>query len=174
MTKKPTRKSPPYATASAKPSTLADVLAALDKATGLSHTRLRDLTSATKRVAILLGNEPGAIALDMPAISARLAAINPVAVGLTPKRLANVRSDFLGAAKVSGLLPAGKLPIKAQRKLPLSPAWLDLFSRLSGRRAEIGLSRVAHFASARGIGPKDVNDEVVSELIAAVHAAAAP
>lgn len=164
MTKKPTRKSPPYATASAKPSTLADVLAALDKATELSHTRLRDLTSATKRVAILLGNEPGAIALDMPAISARLAAVNPVAVGITPKRFANIRSDFLAGAKASGMMP-----LKPQGKSLLSRAWIDLFERLSGRRAHIGLSRLARYASARGIAPKDINDEVMGELMATVR-----
>jgi integrase len=171
MTKNRNRKSAPYPTASAEPSTLADVSAALDKATGLSATRLRDLKSATKRVAILLGNEPGAIALDMAAISARLAAINPIGVGLTPKRFANIRSDFLAAVKVSGLLPrkAGKLPIESQRKLPLSPAWLELFNRLSGRRAHIGLSRLARFASAHGIAPKDVNDEVIGDLVAQVR-----
>ena len=51
----------------------------------------------------------------------------------------------------------------------MSPAWVDLFERLSGRRAHIGLSRLARFASARGIAPKDINDEVIGDLIAAVR-----
>ena len=85
--------------------TLAEVLAALDRPGGLSGTRLRDLKSAVKRVAALLGNEPAAIALDMGAISAGLAAVNPVAAGLTAKRFANIRSDFLAAAKASGVQP---------------------------------------------------------------------
>ena len=51
----------------------------------------------------------------------------------------------------------------------LSPAWVDLFQRLSGRRAHIGLSRLARFASARGLAPKDINDEVIGDLIAAVR-----
>src|SRR6202030_1054208 len=104
---------------------------------GVSGTRLRDLKSAVKRVATLLGNEPAAIALDMGAIGARLAAINPVAAGLTPKRFANIRSDFLAAVKASGVSP-----IKAEAKSPLSLDWVDLFERLSGRRAHIGLSRL--------------------------------
>ena len=35
-----------------------------------------------------------------PGIAARLNTINPLAAGMTAKRLANIRSDFLAAAKV--------------------------------------------------------------------------
>jgi hypothetical protein len=55
----------------AAPLTLAELLAALDRDGKLSATRCRDLVSAVKRVAILLGDEPAAITLDMAAISVR-------------------------------------------------------------------------------------------------------
>ena len=42
----------------AEPMTLATVLAALERSGALSATRLRDLRSAVKRIADLLGNEP--------------------------------------------------------------------------------------------------------------------
>src|SRR5262249_18161656 len=144
--------------------TLAEVLAALDRPGGLSGTRLRDLKSAVKRVAILLGNEPAAIPLDMAAISTRLATINAAVLGLTTKRFANIRSDFLAAVKASGVKP-----LKVELKSPLSPDWVDLFERVSGRRAHIGLSRLARYASAQGIVPKDINDEVIVGFIAAVR-----
>jgi integrase len=146
------------------PITLAGVLAALERDGKLTATRRRDLVSAVKRVAFLLGNEPAAIPLDMAAISTRLAAVNPVAVGISIKRLANIRSDFLAAAKASGVVP-----VRVKGKLPLSPAWADLFARLSGRRAHIGLSRLARYASSRGLMPKDINDDMIAELIAAVR-----
>ena len=149
---------------SAGPVTLAGVLAALERDGTLTATRRRDLVSAVKRVAALLGDEPAAIPLNMGAISARLAAVNPVAIGISTKRLANIRSDFLAGAKASGMMP-----VKAERKSPLSPAWVDLFARLSGRRAHIGLSRLARFASARGLAPREINDEVIAELMAAVR-----
>jgi hypothetical protein len=123
------------------------------------------MRSAVKRVATLLGDEPAAIALDMGAISAQVAAVTPVAVGLTAKTFANVRSDFLAAIRACGLLPSKRLG-----KAPLSAAWTGLFKQLSGLRPLIGLSRLAHHASARGIAPKDINDEVIGELIAAVRA----
>src|SRR5262249_12002822 len=164
MPKNPKRKTPTPAATPAKPVTLAEVLAALDRASGLSGTRLRDLKSATRRVAILSGNEPAAIALEMGAISARLATINLAALGLTAKRFANIRSDFLAAVKVSGVKP-----LKVELKSPLSPGWVDFFGRLSGPRAHIGLSRLARYASTQGIAPKDINDEVIGSFIAAVR-----
>jgi integrase len=148
----------------AVPLTLAEMLANLQHAGKLTTNRRRDLVSAVKRVAILLGDEPAAIPLDIEAISGRLAAVNPVAVGITTKRLANIRCDFLAGAKVNGVMP-----VKLERNSPLNPTWVNLFARLSGRRAHIGLSRLARFASARGLAPKEINDEVMGELIAAVR-----
>jgi len=148
----------------AAPVTLAAVLAALERNRKLTATRRRDLVSAVKRVAALLGFEPAAIPLDMGTISGKLAAVNPVAVGLTTKSFANIRSNFVAAAKASGAMK-----VQAKGKSPLSPVWVDLFARLSGRRAHIGLSRLARFASARGLAPEDINDEVMDDLMAAVR-----
>ena len=147
-----------------EPLTLAHVLLGLGRPGELSATRLRDLRSAVRRVAALLGNEPAAIAVDMGAIAAGLAAINPVAAGLTSKRMANVRSDFVAAIKASGVTP-----LTAAGRSPLSPAWADLFVRLSGRRAHIGLSRLARYASRQGITPADTNDDVLRGFMRTVR-----
>ena len=154
----------PAPNAVANSPTLATLLAVLERDATQSETRLRDLRSAVKRVAVLLGNEPGALALDLSAISAQLATVSPVAVGMTVKRLTNIRSDFLAAVKTSGVIP-----IKFEVKNTLSPAWSELFSRLSGRRAHIGLSRLARYASSRRIEPGEINDTVIDKFIAAVR-----
>jgi integrase len=144
--------------------TLADMLAAVERKTALSPTRLRDLRSSVIRVAGLLGDVPARIALDLPTIAARLAAINPVATGMTPKRFANVRSDFLAAVRASGLMP-----MRQWHKGRLAPAWCQLFARLSRKRAHLGLSRFARYASAQGIDPEAVNDATVADFITAVR-----
>jgi hypothetical protein len=144
--------------------TLADVLISLEHATSLPATRLRDLQSAVKRVAGLLGDEPAGIPLDLPAISTKLAGVNPIAVGVSPKTLANLRSGFLTAVKVSGLKP-----VQRPTKTPLSPAWAALMAQLSGKRAHLGLSRFARYASACGIGPDQVDDTAIERFIAAVR-----
>jgi hypothetical protein len=56
-----------------------------------------------KRVAQLLGNAPAAVPLAMDTISDGLRSINPIAIGITPKRFANIRCDFVAAVKASGL-----------------------------------------------------------------------
>ena len=85
MTKKNDRQASKDAE-SAPTKTLADVLAAVERNDALSRSRRRDLRSAVMRVAVLLGNVPSQIALDLPAISRRLAEVNPLTVGITTKR----------------------------------------------------------------------------------------
>jgi integrase len=145
-----------------EPLTLATILSALNGLDMLSDTRLRDLRSAVKCIADLLGNEPAAITLDLDAISARLSAISPVAAGMSGKRFANIRSDFLAAVTACGVRPV-------TGKKTLSSAWVKLFDRLKGRRAHIGLSRLARYASAHGIRPGEINDDVIDGFIAAVR-----
>ena len=100
-----------------------------------------------------------AIPLAMDTIRDGLGGVNPIAVGMTPKRFANIRSDFVAAVKASG-----PLPVNAERKVALSPEWRQLFARLSGRRANLGLSRLGRFASAKGIQPGGINDEIIDAL----------
>jgi integrase len=146
------------------PKTLATVLSRLERHKTLSANRRRDLRSGVSRIADLLGNEPRAIILDLSAIGAKLASINPVAAGITAKRLSNIRSDFLAAVKVTGLRP-----VKAAATKALTPAWTALFKRLLGRRAHLGLSRLARYATSHRIEPNEINDEVIAGFIAAVR-----
>ena len=145
-----------------EPITLATVLAALDRSGKLSATRKRDLRSAVTRVADLLGDEPAGIVLDLPAISSRLNTINPLAFGFTAKRFANIRSDFLASARLCGAKAVAN-------RGSLSPEWAKLFKCLSGRRSRLGLSRLARYASRRGIKPREINDDAIAAFIAAVR-----
>jgi integrase len=146
------------------PANLATVLAALESQSGISASRRRDLRSAVKRVAHLLGHAPAAIPLVMDTIRDGLVGVNPIALGMTAKRFANIRSDFVAAVKASGAIPA-----KGERKAALSPDWLKLFARLSGRRPHLGLSRLGRYASARGIQPGEINDEIIEGFVTAVR-----
>jgi integrase len=144
--------------------TLADLSAALESAADLSPIRRRDLQSAVRRVVALLRDQPVRISLDLPAISARLAAVNPINAGLSRKRLLNIRSDFVAAVKASGLKP-----VAHPAKQALSPAWAALIAGSPTKRRVIGLSRLARFASANGIDPADIDDALLERFIAAVR-----
>jgi integrase len=164
MTIKPKRKAPIQGSETIIPVTLRDVITAVEGRDTLSATRRRDLRSSIKRVALLVGDDPARIPLDLPAISARLAAVNPIAAGLTSKSFSNIRSDFIAAVKVSGLKP-----IQRRARTPLSPAWQKLFTDLSGRRAHLGLSRLARYASANGIAPQEIDDATIDAFITATR-----
>ena len=161
MTKKPSRNTPIGAEITL---TLQAVVNAVEGCDALSDTRRRDLRSAVMRVASLLGDDPARIPLDMRAIGARLATTNPVAAGLTIKSVANIKSNFLAAVRASGLKPVQRL-----NRTPLSPAWERLFADLSGKRAHLGLSRLARYACANSIEPQEVDDATIAAFITAVR-----
>jgi integrase len=161
---KPKRKSPDGDAEAINTITLRDVLTAVEKRDAPSVTRRRDLRSAVMRVASLLGDDPARIPLDLPAIGAKLATVSPVAAGLTKKTFSNIRSDFVSAVKISGLKP-----VQRPARMPLSPAWKKLFTGLSGRRAQLGLSRLARYASAKGIAPQEIDDATIDAFITSVR-----
>ena len=145
------------------PATLQTVLDALAERE-LAPNKLRDLRSAVTRVAKLLGDAPTRIAFDLPLLSARLAAISPIAIGLTPKSVSNIRSDFLAAVRISGLKP-----VRSPGKAALSPAWSALLAKLPKRREGIGLSRLARHASAQGIAPQQIDDAALAGFFTAMR-----
>jgi integrase len=152
----------------ANPNTTGPSLADVDRAIAnnglLPPTRRRDLRSAISRVAALLAEDTAHLPLDLAAIAGRLAAINPVAAGLTPKTLSNIRSDFLAAVRTSGLQP-----VLASSTAALTPPWADLLALLPAKRAGIGLSRLARYASAAGITPDEINDPDIDRFIAEIR-----
>jgi integrase len=144
---------------------LIDVLEAVNGCKTLPKTRRRDLCSSIKRVSRLLGDDPAHIVLDLPAISAKLATVSPAAAGLTGKSFSNIRSNLMTAVRTSGLKA-----IRRPARTPLSAGWTKLFAKLSARRAHLGLSRLARYASANGIEPADIDDGTIEAFIAMVHA----
>jgi integrase len=144
--------------------TLNDVLGAVKSRIDLKESRRRDLRSSVRRVAFLLEEDPAQIALDIPAISAKLAAKNAPAAGLTQKRFIAIRSDFMAAVAASGLRPLPPII-----KTPLSAGWKKLIAELKTKRAHFGLSRLAHYASAKGLEPEDINDVALADFINAVR-----
>ena len=144
--------------------TLQDVINAVKGRDALSITRRRDLCSAVVRVASLLNEDPGAIPLNLPVLSARLALVNPAAAGLASKTFSNIRSDFLAAVKASELTFIRRLA-----KAPLNADWKKFMAPLRVKRGQLGLLRLARYASALGISPQRINATVIENFIAEVR-----
>ncbi|HMF21235.1 MAG TPA: hypothetical protein VKG24_03820 [Pseudolabrys sp.] len=164
MPSKSVRHTRPRGPATPAQTTLADVLHALSTNTGASETRLRDLRSSVNRVALLLGDDPARLPLDLPATSIKLAAITPAAFGLSPKTFSNIRTNFMAAVEASGLRP-----VRRSTRTPLSRRWKKLFAKLSARREHIGLSRLARHATGNGIEPEEINGAAIEAFITEVR-----
>jgi integrase len=147
--------------AGAEQASLADLDAALEKNATLSPTRRRDLRSAARRVARLIGEESAQIPLDLAALRRRLAACLPAAAGITDKSFANIKSGFLAAVKASG--------IKSVHRAAMTASWRKLMAELSSKRMHLGLSRFARWCSGKGIEPGQVSDVVLADFIDAVR-----
>ena len=92
------------------------------------------------------------------------AAVNPVAAGMTTKRFANIRSDFLAAVKASGLIPIGawhKGPWRQPRASSSRASHID--GRTWASRASRGMR------APEEIDPEAVNDVTVADFINAVR-----
>ena len=111
----------------------------------------------------MIGEEPDRIPLDLAQIRDRLNAINPIANGISPKSFTNIRCNLFAAITASRLKPI-------RRARPgLTEPWRALWSRLTAKRHRIGLSRLAHYGSAEGLKPGDVNDELIGDFIASIR-----
>jgi integrase len=98
------------------------------------------------------------VMLNLPIISAKLATVNLVAAQMSAKTLQNVRAGFLAAVKVAGFMPARRLA-KA-----LTADWVKLLDGQS-KRTRLGLARLARYASARKVSPRQVNDALVAAMM---------
>jgi integrase len=164
MAHNPATKASGEGTSASTAITLQHLLDEMEGREALSVTRLRDMRSAVKRLAALLGEDPGRIPLNMSALSRKLAEVNPVAMGLTSKTFSNIKSDFIAAVKTAELTP-----LRHRTKAPLNAEWTSMLALLPGKRPRVGLSHLARYASALGIAPDEINDAIIETFIAEIR-----
>jgi hypothetical protein len=81
---------------------LSDVLLMLDDHEDLSASRRRDLKSALRTIARLIGTPLEAIPANINWLHIRLRRVHPAAHNMSPKRFSNVKSDALKALAITG------------------------------------------------------------------------
>lgn len=140
--------------------TLADVLTRLLEVDGLSPNRRRDLASAVRRVAVVLGRFPEALPARMVELKGHLDRVHPEQLNppISHKTWSNLRSNFTAALRAAGATE-GKL------RAALSPQWQALAAAMPEKRQRTGMSRFVRFLSDRGIDPADVRDDTVDAFM---------
>jgi len=149
------------------PTTIAVTLqAVLDRIVGnpeLSPRRKRDLLSAVRSYAKLLDQPPAAIPLDLAAIRHTLDRIVPPRALISAKRFANIRSDTAAAIEASGVHP-----MLMTARVVLDDPWRQLLAE-APQRYRHALSRLARWATLRGVPPERINEEALQQFSAELH-----
>jgi hypothetical protein len=128
--------------------------------------RRREICSAITGVAKWLNMPPEMIPAAMSYLRPRLGGLHPIQLGVSDRRIQNVRSLLLSAFRIAGI--STKL---APYTAKMSPAWQQLWDLMEGDRyGRTELSRLFRYCSANGIVPSDLSDVISSDFLTALEA----
>jgi hypothetical protein len=137
--------------------TLAEVVARVQRER--NGTARRDTVSAFRCLAARLNLDLATIPATPAAVRSLLGDLTPGSLGVSTKRLANLRSAITRAVDRFGMQRQA-----VTRTVPLSPAWSGLLARAQPKHYRFGLGRLAAYCSALGIAPEAVRSETLRGL----------
>ena len=128
--------------------------------------RRREICSAITTVAKWLNMPPEMIPAAMSYLRPRLSRLHPIQLGVSERRIQNVRSLLLSAFRIAGI--STKL---APYMAKMSSSWQQLWDLMEGDRyGRTELSRLFRYCSANGIVPFDLSDVISSDFLTALEA----
>jgi len=128
--------------------------------------RRREICSAITTVAKWLNMPPEMIPAAMSYLRPRLSRLHPIQLGVSERRIQNVRSLLLSAFRIAGI--STKL---APYMAKMSSSWQQLWDLMEGDRyARTELSRLFRYCSANGIVPSEMSDAISSDFLTALEA----
>ena len=137
-----------------KPTTLADVLDTLTAGTPEDTIRQRVRVSSVRRIAEFLHRPPSDLPADIKLLRRQLQALHSAQCGVSPKTLANIKSNLADALRASGAM------VDDPRRVVRSLAWEQFLSDAPSDHQRWGLSRFVNYCAANGIEPADVDQQV--------------
>jgi Phage integrase family len=140
--------------------TFADLIGRIQEEEGRPLRTRQNWTWALRAVARAVGKDPVAVPAHPQFLRTLLDNAAPASLGMSRAGWNNARSLMGQALKWAGL---ASLP--GHYQAAFTPAWQELWSRLPANTAlSFQLSRLFHYASAQGIEPVDMNDEVLGRF----------
>jgi integrase len=134
--------------------TLADVAARAGAE--LENNARRDTASAFRTLGARLGVDLATVPATPAAVHALIGELTPGALGVSAKRLANLRSLVVRAVERFGMRQR-----VVTGAVPLAPAWAALLARAAPKHYRHGLNRFAAYCSAVGIGTGEVSPQTL-------------
>ena len=130
----------------------------------LTDVRRRNVASSIRRFCEALDCSPEQVPAAFEYFRDRLSRFHPLSAGITKKRWATIKSDVAFALRRAGTVTTALRP-----RAPLAPEWLTVKGRLPSNVFDWGLSRLARFCGAQGIGPEHVDDRVIQAFYQAMR-----
>ena len=135
----------------------ADLVDAIEQATGLSDERRRHWVCSARQIAKWLDRPITLVPARWTAIQIAVGQLHHARVGVRPKTLANHRANVKAALRWFG-----KERNVPERGMRLSPEWARLRARMESRMRD-RLSSLMRYCSARGVHPPAVDDMVFDD-----------
>jgi hypothetical protein len=127
--------------------------------------RRREICSAITTVAKWLNIPPEMIPAAMSYLRPRLGGLHPIQLGVSERRIQNVRSLILSAFRIVGI--STKL---APYMAKMSPAWQQLWNLLDDDTyGRTELSRLFRYCSANGVPPSKISDAISADFLTALE-----
>ena len=127
--------------------------------------RRREICSAITTVAKWLNIPPEMIPAAMSYLRPRLGGLHPIQLGVSERRIQNVRSLILSAFRIVGI--STKL---APYMAKMSPAWQQLWNLLEDDTyGRTELSRLFRYCSANGVPPSKISDAISADFLTALE-----
>lgn len=131
---------------------------------GLPRQQRRDMASACNTTAKWFGLLPSAIPASTAFLRKRFDRLHPSHLGVSARRIGNVKSLLLRAIREAGLSSA-----LTGYQCPMSPEWRNLYDRIDDKYLRTGLSRFMRYCTKQGISPAAVDDGVARNYLQALE-----
>lgn len=142
-----------------EPST-ADVLKAIEAAPDLSSSTKTHWSCSVRQICIGIGRPPESIPARWSGVNTAIQQLHHARMGCNPKTLSNHKSSFRAA--LAWYAGTKNLP---KHGAVLSPLWAALRTKIPDKFRRDRLSVLIRFASAKGIDPSEVNEEVFDDYM---------
>jgi integrase len=160
MNNSPEERSPTNPFVRADIMTMDTVLTQLD-VVDVTPVQRRDLKSAVQTLCRLIGQPPSAVPANVAWVHVRLRRIHPAQVGMSAKRLKNIRSSVLKALELCGASRS-----RSDWLSPVSQPWAELLAQVPDQRDAWKLTQFAQYCSALGVTPTGVENDHIKGLLA--------
>ncbi|MEP2558385.1 MAG: tyrosine-type recombinase/integrase [Rhizobiaceae bacterium] len=136
---------------------MADVLVSIEAFSDLDARSKRDLRSGVNSLAKWTHKTPAELQANFRSLQAEFKKLNPVLVGVSKRRFANVRSAVSSALNLAGVP-------KSNRQTPISPDWRAIVE-LARKNDKHSIRKFGRYCTGISVSPEQVNDAISSRYL---------